>query len=493
MTFSRIRLFCLLGILVAAITAARAVPVKDPFQRSIVALKVTYSSPTPLQPWQMSPPKSRAGQAVAVGPNRLLAIASIIQNHELIQVESAFQTDLVEAKPILVDYDVNLCLLEVDPEDLEKPFVPIPFKKKFRLGETVDLIWLAGNHRFIKTKGRVEYPSVSYFSRSGSGFLYFQISSDSSPEGYSEPVFQGKKLIGLIESFHSKKKSSSLLPAPVMIDFLERSREKSYTSVPKAGFSFYPLKDQSTRRYLKLPDDEKRGIYIKQVYDFGTGHEELEPEDVLLSLDGYDIDPQGNVTHPEYGNLVLWYLFGTYPTGSRIDIELWRNGEHLEKKMVLDTFSASDMPIPDFLYDVRPEYIVRGGFIFQELNFDYVTEFDNWKSSIDPLIYQYIHENLFKHFENRRRIVLLNHVLRHPINQGYQNLSNKILRSINGVRVRDIGHLAELFSHKPENGFHVLEFEGYTVNVVLPLDSLDHADEEIRENYGIPELSRIRS
>lgn len=209
----------------------------------------------------------------------------------------------------MIDYDVNLCILEVDKEDLSEPFVPVSFKSNFKIDDNGLLIWLTNDRRFIKTIGRIENPDVRYNSKTGTGFLYYQLSTETPPGGYSEPVYMAKQVIGLVESYYSEKQLSTLMPADIIVSFLARASKNPYVSVPKTGFMFVPLQDPGTRKFYKLPQSEKRGVLISDVYDFGSGSKELKNGDVLLEFSGYDIDPMGAVRHKELGNLLFCYLF----------------------------------------------------------------------------------------------------------------------------------------------------------------------------------------
>ncbi len=457
---------------------------------SVVNIKVFYSSYNIKIPWQKSPPSTRSGQAIAIGPYELVACASLIKDYDLIQVLPEFYPTYVTAKVKLVDYDVNLCILEVSPKDISHPFKTVKFKTNFNSEENITLLWLTTARLFIKTRGRIEYPNVSFFKRSGAGFLYFQISSESSPEGYSEPVFQNNKVIGLIESFDAEKKSSSLLPSKIIIDFLARATKNTYNTIPRVGFDISPLPEQTTRKFLKIPETEKRGVLINDVYDFGSGINELKKGDVLMKIDGYDVDPFGNINHPVFGRLLLWFIISEYNIGNFLNCEIWREGKLLATKIKLDTFNFNETPISFVSFNSKPEYTVQGGYILQELSLDYFASYGkDWTALMDPLLLYYLKNNYYHKTTDKRRIVILNNVLRHPINQGYQHLDDRILNKINGITVKDLKHVNEIFSAKTPNGYFILEFDGITPDIVIPENELNQANKEIMELYSIGKLS----
>lgn len=173
-----------------------------------------------------------------------------------------------------------------------------------------------------------------------------------------------------------------------------------------------------------------------------------------------------------------------------VKVKLWRNGELIEKEVRLGTYNRDDCPIPYFRYDRRPEYLIIGGYVMQELDWDYLNEYgDDWESEVDPLVGEYLQKNYFHFFKDRERIVILNHILRYPINQGYQDINNRVISSINGVRVKNLKHAAELLSKPEDSGYYVIQFEGMTVDVVIPVSDLEKANQDISAVYSIQELS----
>lgn len=487
--------FFIISLIVCISFSGYSEPKSNSFSRSLCTVEITSSAPSYLQPWQKSAPSSSQTQAIAIGPNQLLAIASSFKHSRMIQVYPHFQTQPVNARIKVIDYDVNLCLLEVNPEDLSIPFIPVTFDLKVNLEDPITLLWLTKDRRILSTRGKVENPDIYFNGKNSTGYLYYLISSDTPPGGYTEPVLKGKKVLGLVEAYLSDKQTSSMLPASLITGFLKRAEKKNYESIPRIGFSFTFLKDKSTRHFLKIPSSEIRGVYISDVYDFGSGKEVLKQGDVLLSFDGKSIDPLGFYTHPFLGNLSFHHLFSEYSSGEIIPLEVWRDGQLINLNMEVSTFNPLDLPIPFFDYAHDPEYFIAAGFVFQEMNLNYLKEFgENWEAIIDPLMRDYMQKNYYHPFKDKERLVILNQVLRHPSNQGYQDIETRILSEVNGVKVKSLKHLYFLFSKPPAKGdYYVLTFEGIHMDVIIPFKNLEKTNREISKIYHIKELASLRS
>ncbi len=462
--------------------------------RSMVRLKIRVAAHDPIRPWQMQPSVFRSSQAIAVGKYELVAIASQISDHQLIQIQTVFQSDLVEAKVKIVDYDLNLCLLSVDPKTLSVPFIPVSFKNSLKIGDPIQFVWLTEDQRFLEIKGRLIHADTFFSSRSQTGFLQFVASSESFPGGYTEAVLQGNKIAGLVQSMDSDKKTSSILPASLIQSFLKKAQEIPYLGTPKAGFNFTTLSDKITRAYLKLHINratgaqEKRGVYISDIYDFGSGSEELEKNDVLLKWGTFDVDPRGAVVLGALGKVSLWSLLGEASVGSRIPCTIWRNGTLLEIPITLKSFSSNTLPIPYQSSDAALPYFITGGYVFQELSRPFLDVFgNNWEARLDPALKKLVDKHRFHSIPGKKRIVLMTQVLPHPINQGYQHLYQKVLSRVNGISIKELKDLPTVFSQSPEY-FH-MELENHSTDILIPAMDLAHANLQIQQLYSVPRLS----
>lgn len=465
---------------------------QDKYLYSIVNIDVTYSNPSYVQPWQKLSPKIRSGQAIAISENELLAISSLLYNYDFIEVQTAFQTKRIQAKVKIIDYDTNLCILEVDKSELTKPFKPLPILKNVDFEKAVTLLWLTKDNKFIKTNGKIEYPDVNIFSKIKCAYLVYNISSESSPEGYSEAVIQNDQLLGLVESFDINKKNSTIITFHDIKNFLIRASKKKYLSVPKFGFNISKLNDIHTRKFFKLHDNETRGVYVTEVFDVGTGSSELLQNDIILKIENYDIDPLGNIYHKDYGKLPFWYLISEKEVNDKINLLIWRKSSEHKLEILCKTFSSKDILVPYFSYDSNPQYIIIAGFVFQELTWDYILEYgENWETRLDPLLYFNMTNNSYKKIPNKNRIIFLNQVLPHGNNQGYQHLSNQILKTINGENIKDIQNLYELIIKAQKNEFIVLSLDGFNIDIVIPTSKIKETDNEIKKIYKIDSLSNI--
>jgi hypothetical protein len=129
-------------------------------------------------------------------------------------------------------------------------------------------------------------------------------------------------------------------------------------------------------------------------------------------------------------------------------------------------------------YDRQPSYFVYCGVVFQPLD----TEMLNiWGDKPPPAAFRTAAEGV--RTEAQREVVVIGPLLAHAVNAGYEGLAYEVVKSVNGVLPRDLGHLVELIEASGER----VEIRT-SVNNVLAFDVRDAAaaGREILERYQVP-------
>jgi hypothetical protein len=153
---------------------------------------------------------------------------------------------------------------------------------------------------------------------------------------------------------------------------------------------------------------------------------------------------------------------------------------------------ASAALIPEDRLSTPPPYLMAGGLVFRELDVPYLQAWGkDWEASIPSYL-----RTLFKlqgesPTPEQQRLIILADVFPDEYNLGYHDLSQKIVKSVNGYPIDSIKKMEQAFQH-PLDGFHVIEFMPcYGMNkVILDAAHFDEATSVIMEKYQIP--ARIR-
>jgi hypothetical protein len=248
--------------------------------------------------------------------------------------------------------------------------------------------------------------------------------------------------------------------------------------------------DPAFRQWLKLGEDHG-GLYLSRVRKGAAADAAgARPGDVLLAIDGHAIDRRGYYRHGTYGSISWGHLArGVKAVGDPVRLSLLRDGTPLELTAVLTREEESDKLVPGHVFGHPPDYLVKGGFVFQELTLPLLRSFgQDWRASA-PLNLLDVQENPDKHEAEARRIVFLSAVIPTPATIGYEELGNLIVRQVNGHPVRDMASLVDAFAAGQEP-LHAIRFDQDDFTLYLD-EALSAAVDGQLLRRGIPALQRV--
>lgn len=460
------------------------------FKQSLVNLEISISGYEQFQPWKRSALVKHIGYGTAVGPYEILTTAENIIDSTMIQARCFGMNEYLEAVVKVVDYDLNLCLLEIVEKENCPELNPILFEEVFEKGKEVAGYWMSSVGEVSSSRGHMDRVRMMSCATTFQKSLSIVISNVSRPASAGQIYCFGVVPIGIASK--GSEVEAGLIPSETINRFLAESRKEQYAGFGTTGFETYNLIDPTVRRFLKMPAEMKHGVYVSKVFRNGTGSDVLKNGDVLLSVNSTMINSHGHFEQPDYGKLSYEYMINKTNIGDAVSFDIWREGEMVKIDALTSNINPEDMLVPFQEYGKQPEYLVIGGFVFQKLTKDYLKMWgDNWRGKAPPHLYQYYLEKSLSPGDNREEIVLLSFVLPAPINQGYKNLGRLVVKSVNGIELKKISQLKEILETGNPSPYHVVEFEMDNPTVVIPKEALMMVDMQIKQMYGIDKLHNI--
>ncbi|MBL7214502.1 MAG: PDZ domain-containing protein [Phycisphaerae bacterium] len=474
----------------ALLSAAEPVDLTEPMKQSLVYLEISNSQYEQYQPWKQSPLSKDEGYACAVGPYEILTTAENVMNAAFLQARCYAQNEYIPATIKVVDYEYNLCLLTLDKTAMEKPLKPLRFKEVFPKGQRLDTYWLSSGGHLTTARSTLDRAEMRFSNVSFVKNLYYLATNTSRAFGDGEICCNEKDVIGM--ACWGTGSDSGIIPAETISRFLSQANKETYNGFGLVGFEVFDLLDPTMRKYLKMPDQIKHGVYVNTVYHLGTGSKELKAGDVILSIDGHSLNPYGRYLHDEYDRLSFENIILQKSDGDEIPFEIWRDGKKQTIEVVARNFKSEEMLVPYYLYGRQPEYVVVGGFVFQKLTRDFFSMWgDGWAGKVPPHLYRYYRDMAFKPSEQRKDIVVLNYALPAEINLGYQQLSRLVVSSLNNNKIHSLKEFVDILNSDTESDFFVVEFEMDSPKVIIPRAQLNLENMKIAQIYGIPKTSHI--
>lgn len=475
--------------------ASKTVPAPDVIQ-SVVRINSTQQSWNPAQPWEKNPPSQRRALAAIVGPQRVLTTSELVADSTYLELESPDGTLFAQAKVVAVDYEANLALLapanEAEGEALFRATRPLEISPAPKLGDSLDILQIEDNGLTLLTSGTLRSIDVSPNFLPDHSFLTFLVkaSMQTAASSYSLPVLRDGKLAGVLISYDAKDQMCDVTSTDIISRFLEESADGDYSGFPSLGIAVARTEDPSFRQWLKL-SDEQGGLYVQKVRTGGAADlAGVKKGDVMLAIDGQKINRRGYYEHANYGSLIWGHLIrGEKSTGDAITLSLIRDGQPIEVKATLTREEESARLVPGYSFGKAPNFLIKGGLLFQELSRGLLEAFgENWQSRA-PLNFLDAMENPEKYEGKADRIVFLSASIPTPATVGYERLRNLIVRRVNGKEVKNMKSLVEAFQSNLGE-LHSIEFDEEDFTVYLDEAAATAVDAQLLKS-GINRLSRV--
>ena len=462
---------------------------------SVVRINSTQQSWNPWQPWEKNPPRKRRALAAIVGAQRVLTTSELVSDATYLEFESADGTRFAPAKVIAVDYEANLALLGPASakagDDFFAGTVPFAITRPPKIGSTLDILQLEDNGLTLLTAGVLQSIDVAANFLPEHSFLTYMVkaSMQSAAGSYSLPVLHGGQLAGVLINYNGKDQLCDVASTDIVVRFLAAAGAGEYKGFPSLGIAIARTEDASFRQWLKL-GDAQGGLYIRRVRKGGAADAAgVKPGDVLLAVDGQAIDRRGYYEHLNYGSLSWGHLIrGEKSTGDVVTLSLLRAGAPLELKATLAREEERTRLVPNHLFDKAPNYLLKGGLVFQELSLPILEGFgEDWQARA-PLNLLDAYENPDKYEGSVKRIVFLSGVIPTPATVGYERLRNLVVQQVNGQKIQDLKGLIRAFEDNPGE-LHSIEFAEENLTVYLDDAVTTRVDVQLQQR-GINRLSR---
>ena len=471
-------------LLAAALCGAPAARGESLVRDSVVKVYTTRQVPSYGDPWSPGAIESLTGSGCVIAGRRILTSAHVVSDRTFVAVRGNGDSEKHEARVVHVSHDADLAVLSVDDAGFwaglqPLPLGPLPPSQR----EVLVYGFPLGGDTLSVTRGVVSRVEHQYYLHGGRELLAGQIDAAINPGNSGGPVVLDGEVVGIVmQGDTGADNIGYMVPTPVVRHFLDDVADGRYDGFPALGIDWQPVENQDLRELYSLPAD-RTGVLVTRVLPDSAALNLLRRGDVLLSIDGHDLGGDGTVEFRPRERTSFAYVVDRQQVGTALLLEVLREGAIQSVHLTLGTGGANPVVVGPEQYDRPPSYFVFGGLVFSPLTLSYLESWgEDWSIEAPP--------HLLAELERAPSVageqaVVLVKVLASSISEGYHDLADEVVSSVDGVRPRDLAELVRLV----EDGigaFLRIGYSGDSREIVLRRARARVASAGILAGYGIP-------
>jgi S1-C subfamily serine protease len=431
-------------------------------------------------PWLPGQMSGGSGTGWVVKANRLMTNAHVVSNAKLLTVEKENDPKKYVATVEFIAHDCDLAQLKVEDPDFWKDTKPLDLGPVPEIESSVSVYgYPIGGERMSVTKGIVSRIDFRTYAHSVmDSHLCIQIDAAINPGNSGGPVMQQGKVVGVAFQGLGGADAQNvgyMIPTPVIGHFLKDIADGHYDRYMDLSIATFPLMNAAHRRALGLPEDD-RGLAVTTVGSASVCAGKLRSGDVLLRIDGLDIQSDGMV-QLEGERMQMAEVAERKYKGDKVKFKVWRDRKIVTEEV---TFERAWPYTHQATSYEPPKYVVFGGLLFQPMNRNLVATYQFANLRVFHHFAHFIEEELYK---ERDEVIVLTALLPDPINTYLDEFREGIIRKVNGTAIRNVKELAAAFTKQADE--YVIEFEGHGRPLVLQRTDLEAARARIRQRYNV--------
>ena len=466
----------LAGAQAAAPTPAAPAAVES----SVVKIFSTLRSPDVVRPWAKSSPVEVTGSGVVVEGQRILTNAHVVLYASQVQVQAHQAGDKVSATVVAVAPGIDLALLKLDDESFFDKHPPLP--RLAMLPDVKDAVmaygYPTGGSNLSITKGivsRIEFTSYN-FPVSG---LRIQIDAAINPGNSGGPAVVGDKMIGLaFSTLGGAQNIGYIIPNEEIELFLADVADGRYDGKPAMHDELQTLENPALRAFLKLG----RGVSGMVVHEPFGKQSPLKAWDVITAIGDTPVDDQGMIQLGPNLRVRFRYLVQKLARDGKVTVSIVRAGKPMTLQVPVNVERRT--MVPD-LQGTYPPYFIDGPLVFsvasqQLLSATSRGAMGNMLGS--PLLSRMLDS---PEFPGEELVVIASPFLPHRLAQGYDSPQGAVVKTINGVAVKNLRHAVELL-RDAKGEFVTIDFDRRGGEaIVFSRKELDASTEDLLTDNGI--------
>ena len=451
-------------------------------EESIVKIYTVSKIPSYTIPWNTGIRKSHGSGTIIEG-NRILTNAHVVANETFIEVKRHGDTVKYEAEVEFISHQADLALLKLKDETFFKGTKSLRFNGLPKFEQEVAVYGFPmGGDSLSVSRGIVSRIEHNRYAHSREIFLSIQIDAAVNPGSSGGPAISDGKIVGVVMQQMTRSQSIGyIVPIDVIEHFLEDVKDGKYDGFAHLGISTQMMENMSMRDVYGMCTD-KTGVLVVDISQKSNAYGKLKEGDVLLSIDGHNIQNDGTVEFKHNKYTSYKYYIDRKQIGDIIRIGILRDSKKMNVEFVLNNIADDNLLVDTIAHDVMPKYYIYGGYVFSPLTRNLLM------NNRSTLLQLRAASNEWAS-DDRDEVVILLKVLACPINRGDHNFSLWMVDKVNGIAFKNFAEFVDIVE-KFDGKYVILENKD-GVKVTIDRKKAIEAKETILKRYSIKISKRL--
>ena len=465
---------------------------EDVVANSVVKVFSTVRYPDYYKPWSKQAPTEMTGSGViikGIKGRRILTNAHLVLYASQVQVQAYQSGNLVSATVEAIAPGIDLAVLKLDDDTFFISHPPLEWAATLPRTENSVMVYgypLGGTSLSI-TKGivsRVEFASYNYPVWG----LRIQIDAAINPGNSGGPAVVGNKMVGLAFSRlgGASQNIGYIIPCEEIELFLKNMTDGHYGK-PLMNDDFEILGNPTLYSFLKL-DKSAHGVIVIRPESLAPDYS-LKKWDVITKIGDTLVDDQGMVNLDNNLHVFFKYMLQRITKNGKVPMTVLRAGREIQVEYPVATSRPLLIPFLDGAY---PSYFVYGPIVFSSATSEFISGMTTGAQGGSRLSFMaFMGSPLITRmgdrptFENEGLVVISSPFFPHRLSKGYTNPFAGVVKTINGITIKNLGHLVEVLRDSKEE-FITIEFYGRNQEIeIFPRAEMSAATDEILTDNGV--------
>jgi S1-C subfamily serine protease len=452
-------------------------------RESVVKISATMRYPDLVRPWLKQSPREASGTGVVIEGRRILTNAHVVLYASQLYVETSESGDKRAATVEAVSPGMDLAVVKLEDESF---FVDrAPLSRSAALPQVKDSVHVygypQGGSSLSITKGIVSRIEFVPYNEGVSG-LRIQVDAAINPGNSGGPALVDDTMVGLIFSkLGASDNIGYIIPSEEIDLFLKDVADGRYDGKPAIHDELQTLENDALRGMLGV--DRKVTGMVVHAPDRDDAEYPLKEWDLITRIGDREVDNVGMVRLEDGLRVRFEYLVQKLTRDGKVSMGIIRKQEPMT---ITVPVSNQHPKLIEALQGRYPSYFVFGPLVFSPATSDLLSGIGRLSSSLSQIGSPLVTRRADKPgFAGEQLVVVASPMFSHRIAIGYSNPFTKVVKEVNGVKIRNLRHLVETLRDTKDK-YVTISFDDHaSETIVFNRQEVLAATDEILTDNGV--------